>query len=173
VCEEVAVVANDPDDLQRLQEFGLRTIADNFPGQGPLAGLEAGIRAFPDLQPEEAVCLVGCDLPFLRPEVLRDLAEELADNPLLQAAIPVGTTGEDAGRLHPVCAVYRAEVREAATAALQRGDNAMRHFLAGLRMREVPDRRWEHVVPSPFINMNTPAEYEWVCTLWKEGHGSS
>jgi molybdenum cofactor guanylyltransferase len=174
VCEEVVVVANDPDDVQRLHELGLRTVSDNFPGQGPLAGLEAGLRAFVGLRPEEAVCLVGCDLPFLRAEVLQDLAAELAEDPLLQASVPVSTTGEDAGRWHPVCAVYRAEVAEIATALLQRGENAMRHFLARLRMQEVPVERWEQFVPLPFINMNTPADYERVCTLWKkEGLESS
>ena len=161
ISNEVIIVANDPEDITRCTAYGLPTIPDLYPGQGPLAGLHAGLQ---DLAPDESAVLVGCDLPFARSELFRDLLDELQSDPQLDAVVP-----EDAdGRLYPVCAAYRARVRDTAEACLQRDANAMRHFLGMLHVRYLPTERWSHLTPSPFFNMNTPGDYELACTLWKK-----
>lgn len=164
ICDDVVVVANDSDDEARLRESGLRTVRDVYAGQGPLAGLHAGLAdGFPRLDDEEIVCLVGCDLPFLRGEVLQDLERELLRDPDLQAAVP-----RQQGKIHPVCAVYRADVQEIAAAHLQKGENRMRHFLEAVRTREVEEESWERFTPAPFANLNTPDDYREACILWKK-----
>lgn len=164
VCEDVVVVANDPDDERRLRESGLRTVRDVYAGQGPLAGLHAGLSAgFPALREEEAVCLVGCDLPFLRGEVLQDLERELMLDAKVQAAVP-----RLSDKIHPVCAVYRADVREIAAALLQNEENRMRRFLEAVRTKYVEADEWERYAPSPFANVNTPDDYREACILWKK-----
>jgi molybdopterin-guanine dinucleotide biosynthesis protein A len=161
VCDDIVIVVNDTDDAARLQELGLRTVRDVYAGQGPLAGLQAGLECgFPSLPGEEPVCLVGCDLPFLRSEVLRDLEAALTVDSSWQAAV-----SRHGGTVHPVCAVYRAEVREVAGELLQAGENRMRSFLERLRTRYVEASRWER---EAFANLNTPEDYERACILWKK-----
>ncbi|KEO81558.1 molybdenum cofactor guanylyltransferase [Tumebacillus flagellatus] len=161
VCQEVIAVTNDPVDARRMRDFGLASIRDVYPGQGPLAGLHAGLQG---MEPERAAVLLSCDLPFLRAEVLRDLLAELEGDPELDAVVPC--EGGD-GHLFPVCAVYRARVREVAAAQLAQGENAMRRFLAKLNVLYIPTERWAGGAPDPFLNMNTPEEYERACILWK------
>jgi len=164
ISKEMLIVANDPADLARCASYGLATTEDMFPGQGPLAGLHCGLQG---LEPDAIAILVGCDLPFARAELFRDLSRELQSDLALDAAVPQ----DQDGRLYPVCAAYRARVRDTAEAFLQRDDNALRHFLGMLRVRYLPTERWSHLQPSPFFNMNTPDDYELACTLWrKEGN---
>jgi molybdopterin-guanine dinucleotide biosynthesis protein A len=160
VCKDVVVLTNDPEDAERCRDFGLRTLRDLYPGQGPLAGLHAGLQG---LEPERVAVLIGCDLPFMRAEILRELAEQLLADPRLDAVVPY----EEGGHMYPVCAVYRARVREAAEACLARGENAMRRFLQRLHVQYIPTERWSRWTPDPFFNMNTPADYELACTLWE------
>jgi molybdopterin-guanine dinucleotide biosynthesis protein A len=161
ICEQVVVVTHEPKDLERLRELGQQAVPDRFPGQGPLAGLEAGLRQF---RADDVVCLVGCDLPFLRAEVLKDLEELLKSHPMVDAVVP-----QDGDQIYPVSAVYRGQVREVVASCLQEGRNRMRSFLEEIRVLYVPVERWRHVEPFPFFNMNTPADYERVQLLWKKG----
>ncbi|PWK09630.1 molybdopterin-guanine dinucleotide biosynthesis protein A [Tumebacillus permanentifrigoris] len=159
VCQDVVIVTNDHAEQLRYRDLGLRTTADLYPHQGPLAGLHAGLQG---LEPDAAAVLLGCDLPFLRADVLRDLLDALEENPELDAVVPC-----DGEHVYPVCAVYRARVREVAEVCLARGDNAMRRFLQKLRVHNIPTERWSALTPDPFFNMNTPEEYRIACTLWK------
>ncbi|MBL0389206.1 molybdenum cofactor guanylyltransferase [Tumebacillus sp. ITR2] len=166
VCQEVVAVTNDVQDQQRVQDLGLRAVRDFFPDQGPLAGLHAGLQG---LEEHQTAVLLGCDLPFLRRQVLQDLIHELERDPELDAVVPC--EGGD-GHLYPVCAVYRARVRQVAEEHLRRGENAMRRFLAEIRVLYIPTERWAACSPHPFFNMNTPEDYEEACILWKrEGFG--
>lgn len=74
---------------------GLPLVEDNYPGCGPLAGLEAGLAA----SPAELNFLVACDMPWLAAPLLEYLLQ-LA--PPYQAVIPL----DQAGRAEPLCAVY-------------------------------------------------------------------
>lgn len=162
VCSDVVVVVRQAADAERVMGLGVPVYVDEYEGQGPLAGLHAGLRGIPE---DGAVCLVGCDLPFLQGSVLADLHGQLMRDPQLQAVVP-----EDAdGRLYPVCAVYRGDVRQTAASSLDRQENAMRRFLARIHAAYVPTERWQHLTPSPFLNMNTPEDYLEARGLHKKG----
>lgn len=161
VCSDVVVVVREESQGERVRPLGVRVVIDEYIGQGPLAGLHAGLQG---VAPDQAVCLVGCDLPFMQRIVLGDLHQELVADPHLQAVVPQ----DDEGRLYPVCAVYRGNVRELAADCLKRGENAMRPFLTRLVTKYIPIGKWQHLTPSPFLNMNTPADYELACRLHKE-----
>jgi molybdopterin-guanine dinucleotide biosynthesis protein A len=160
VCQDVVVVANDEEDLQRLVSLNVRAVRDEYAGQGPLAGLHAGLKGLPI---DEKACLVACDLPFLQAEVLFDLAGIMDGSNGVQAVVP-----KEGERLFPVCAVYHGQVREIASSCLENGENAMRRFLARLQVEYVPIERYEALGPSPFLNMNTPEDYQLARNLWKK-----
>lgn len=101
---------------------GTRTVGDDRPGQGPLAGMEAGLSAarFP------LVFVAAGDMPFLNTDLVEHLVEILDDGRTL-AAVPV-----DGRRTHPLCAAYSREVLPYLRSALDGGVRAAREFLQGL-----------------------------------------
>jgi len=159
-CRQVVVVTSGSRPYPGL---AVPVVVDRWPGRGPLAGIEAGLRACPT--PYAAV--VACDLPFLRPRLLCGLAEAARG---VQAAVPV------TDRPHPLCAVYRRDAAGVADEVLQAGGGSVRDLLGRLRVRYVPEdvlRRWDPELAS-LVNVNTPEEYaQALARLGREGPGPS
>ncbi len=64
VCAETLIEAND---RSRYADLGARVVPDIFPGVGVLGGLHAGLAA----AQHDLILAVGCDMPFLNPDLLR------------------------------------------------------------------------------------------------------
>ena len=64
VCAEVLIVAGDARPYTALK---VPVIEDRFPGVGVLGGLHAGLEA----ASHNLTLVVGCDMPFLNPDLLR------------------------------------------------------------------------------------------------------
>lgn len=129
VVDEVVVVARDEEQQARLRDLvpGAKLACDSVQGFGPVAGLAAGMV---EAKGERALA-VGCDLPFLNPEVL-DLLFDLADG--YDAAIPTG----EGGLVEPLHAVYRADsMAHACEKALEAGQRRIRAPLEELWVKNV------------------------------------
>ena len=115
-CEEVILAGRG------AAPPGVLAIDDSRPGQGPLAGMEAGLAAarFP------LVFVAAGDMPFLSAGLVDHLLGIVLDREAL-AAVP-----EDGGRTHPLCAAYSREVLPRLRSALDGGVRAARGFLDGL-----------------------------------------
>lgn len=115
-CEEVILAGGG------TAPPGVRTIGDDRPGQGPLAGMEAGLAAarFP------LVFVAAGDMPFLGADLVDHLLGVIQDRGSL-AAVP-----DDGGRTHPLCAAYSREVLPGLRTALDGGVRSAREFLNGL-----------------------------------------
>lgn len=115
-CGEVILVGRD------AAPPGVRAVGDDRPGQGPLAGMEAGLAAarFP------LVFVAAGDMPFLSAELVAHLLGVLRDRGAI-AAVP-----DDGGRTHPLCAAYSRGVLPSLRSALDGGVRAARVFLRGL-----------------------------------------
>lgn len=115
-CDEVILAGGDS------APPGVRAVADDRPGEGPLAGMEAGLAAarFP------LVFVAAADMPFLRAELVDHLLGVLQDRRAL-AVVP-----EVEGRAHPLCAAYSREILPRLGAALDDGVRAAREFVRGL-----------------------------------------
>jgi len=101
---------------------GVRAVGDARPGQGPLAGMEAGLAA----ARHPLVFVAAGDMPFLRPELVDHLLGVLQERGS-PAAVP-----DDGRRTHPLCAAYSREVLPRLRSALDGGVRAAREFLRGL-----------------------------------------
>ena len=99
-------------------------------GEGPLAGLAAGLGAVQALQPKGRVAVSACDCPFADSRLYRFLAE-LDDGS--EAIVPVYE-----GRLHPLSAVWRARAADGCRRALGQGERRVRAALEELAPRLVP-----------------------------------
>jgi len=143
---QVLVATNRP---ARFGGLGVETVADAFPGCGPLAGIHAAaaVSRFPH------VFVAACDMPALDADVIRFLVGRVG--PEFDAIVPCWD--EDVEPLH---AVYAVRCVPAMEASLRAGRYAMRDFLARLRVdwvREAELRGLRGAARS-LTNVNTPEE---------------
>ena len=142
----VVVVASDA-ELPPLPA-GVRVAADAHPGQGPLEGLAAGLRA---LSGEAAAAYAtGADVPFLDPRLISRIAGALGD---ADAAVAVGE-----GRNHYLAAVYRLSLLPLVEELLRSGERRL-----GALAERAAARRVEVSGPAELAslrNLNTPADLD-------------
>lgn len=110
------LVANAPEAAEWTP--GLRVIRDLAPGAGPLAGIQAALHAADD-----AVLVVAWDMPFVTPELLREIAARGES----VAAIVVPEAAP--GRPEPACAYYPLACRDALDAFLAGGERKPSRFI--------------------------------------------
>jgi molybdopterin-guanine dinucleotide biosynthesis protein A len=126
--------------------LGLPVIPDQFPGAGPLAGIEAALRC----TTADRNLIVACDMPSLDPSILASLFAAEGD-----CAVP---EYED-GRLEPLCAVYHRRFHAAVLEALQSGVRAVNDVLRGEQSKaHVAVRLVRVSSPAAFANLNTPED---------------
>lgn len=149
VSAEVLVVSNRPEPYR---ELGFRVIPDppGWEGEGPLAGLCAGLQA----AATESCLLVACDMPFASPCLARALLEELERG--WEAALP-----SPGGREHPLFAAYRRSLAPRVAEALRAGVRRPADFLAGLPVRRLGEAEISRCGPPEQLlaNVNRPEEY--------------
>jgi molybdopterin-guanine dinucleotide biosynthesis protein A len=156
VCAEVLIVAGDARPYAGL---GVPVVEDRFQSVGVLGGLHAGLGA----AAHDLTLAVGCDMPFLNPDLLRAFAAwaEGFDVVLLRQ-------GEQVEPLH---GAYRRTCLPAIETAIRAKRRRIISFFPHVRVRYVtPD----DVMPfdpalHSFRNVNTPQEWEAARAAWSRG----
>jgi molybdopterin-guanine dinucleotide biosynthesis protein A len=153
VCREVLIVSGDVEPYRGL---GAPVVADRFPDVGVLGGLHAGLEA----ASYGLTLAVGCDMPFLNPDLLRAFADwaEGFDVALLRC-------GEQVEPLH---AAYRRTCLPAIEAAIRAGKRRIISFFPHVRVRYVTLGEVAAVDPhlDSLRNVNTPEEWEAARVDW-------
>ncbi|MGV3720005.1 MAG: molybdenum cofactor guanylyltransferase [Actinomycetota bacterium] len=157
VFPEVVVVAAPE---QELPPVPVRIVADKRPGEGPLAGLEVGLREVT----RPLAFVSSCDAPFLSPAAALQLAQ-LCEG--YDAVVPRWQ-----GRLQPLHAVYRASLRPLVSRQLTEARRRMTDFIDQIAARIVDEDTLQEADPSgrTFLNMNSPEDYRHAQRLWRELH---
>jgi molybdopterin-guanine dinucleotide biosynthesis protein A len=157
----VVVVAAAEQDLPPLPG-GVRVVRDEERGRGPLQGMAAGLDALAEKGQRtedagfdiQAAFISSCDVPFLRPALVRRMLALLGDH-----AVCVPRVGE---RHHPLAAVYRMEVLPVIRALL--AENRLRPFylFEKVTTRVVEAEELADVDPAfaSLRNLNTPEDYD-------------
>jgi molybdopterin-guanine dinucleotide biosynthesis protein A len=142
---QVIVATNRP---ERFRELDVETVADHFPGGGPLAGLHAALLA--SRHPHAFVA--ACDMPGLDADVIRFLVARIG------AADAIVPRWE--GDVEPLHAVYAARCLPTIERSLRAGRHAMRELLAALSVDFVSeaDLRGMRGAAASLTNVNTPEE---------------
>jgi molybdenum cofactor guanylyltransferase len=106
-CQYSLVVSRRAD---RVPELDVSVVEDRYPIRGPLTGLHAGLKA----APTDLCVVVACDLPLVRPELLRYLAWAIGPAhgavPYVSELAPPRLGDRPSARgagLQPLCAAYR------------------------------------------------------------------
>jgi molybdopterin-guanine dinucleotide biosynthesis protein A len=139
----VAVSANG--DPARFARFGCAVLDDGaYAGQGPLAGVLAGLRWAGALGLDALLTLPG-DTPFAP----SGLARSLAPAPAWAASL---------GRVHPLAALWPVAAEPALAAWMARpGPRGVRAFGESIGMRAVD---FPSGAGDPFANVNTPGDLD-------------
>jgi molybdopterin-guanine dinucleotide biosynthesis protein A len=139
LCEDVVVVLA-PGDAREGLPPGVRTTNDPEEGEGPLAGLHAGLLAAPHA---DVALVVGGDMPDLQPAVARELLRVL-DEAAVDAAVLI-----DAGRARPLpCALRVPPATHVVHALLHAGHRRLRDAIDGLRMAAIDEATWTALDPA-------------------------
>ncbi len=141
---------------QALHDMAARltcsTVGDAFPGQGPLAGIHAALAS---AHAGQVNFILAVDIPFVTAALLQFVLSRAKESGAL-ATLP-----HAAGRIHPLCAVYRREFAAAAQQALAEGNNKIEAALHGQTVEIIGEaelvRRGFHA--AMLANLNTPEEF--------------
>jgi molybdopterin-guanine dinucleotide biosynthesis protein A len=154
VVSAPTVVVGTPEKYQGL---GLRAIADDWPGCGPLGGIATALRA----SEADWNLVVACDLPYLKREWLEFLLQRARDS-AEEAVVPMNLTAENKRGAEPLCAVYHTGCEPMLRRALERGVRKVTDGLAELRVEVIEPKEWKGFDSDGllFKNVNTPADYE-------------
>lgn len=153
VADELIVVDSErsPVPPELLAGLQARVVRDAWPDAGPLAGIEAGLRA----STAPMAIVVGADAPRLEPRLLRLLADELTAASSADAV----AIGSEHGA-EPLLAAYRPEAAAVARMLLEAGERRMRALLDALSVRVVDASVWRAVDPEgrSLHNLNLPSD---------------
>jgi molybdopterin-guanine dinucleotide biosynthesis protein A len=149
-----AVVVGTPEKYRGL---GLRAIADDWPGCGPLGGIATALRA----SQADWNLVVACDLPYLTRAWLEFLLQRARDSEA-EAVVPMNLAPANKRGAEPLCAVYHKGCEPAMRRALERGVRKVTDGLAELRVEVIEPAKWKGFDSDGllFKNVNTPADYE-------------
>lgn len=157
VAADVTIIAPESRTYSR---FGVPVVSEVAPGQGPLGGLEMALsRAAHD-----QCIVVGCDLPFLNPDLLRWLAQldfsEDALVPMVTGPEPERSTGSTP-RPQVLHAIYRRSCLEPVRQLRSSGERRFGRLLDLIAVRYVHEDEIRRIDPGlrSFVNLNS--EEEW------------
>jgi molybdopterin-guanine dinucleotide biosynthesis protein A len=113
---------------QSLPEGPYVRVDDEISDAGPLAGLAAGLTAIATQAPRARVAVAACDYPFTDPALFLALASQGAEEVVLPRW---------GGHLHPLQAVWSAQLGHACARALHRGQRRLDAVIQAIPARIV------------------------------------
>jgi len=149
------------DRAERFRGLDVETVADRFPGGGPLAGLHAALLA----SRHPHVFVAACDMPRLDAGVIRFLLRRIG---AADAIVPCW-----GGDVEPLHAVYARACAPEMEACLRAGRLAVRDFLLRVRVDYVSEEELGRVrgAADSLTNVNTPEELAAVGGRFEESPG--
>lgn len=142
-CDEVVVVIAPRAPVPELPaEPSIRVVRDAVEGEGPLAGVSAGLAEVRT----EVSAVVGGDMPGLSRAVLNAMVQAVAGG---GAAGPVEAVAlRDTGSLRPLPLALRTRpAREATGALLSQGERSLLSLLSALRTSVLEEEQWVPLDP--------------------------
>ena len=154
---------------ERYAGFGLKNVADGWPGEGPLGGIltaliatrdanAQGARAErPSQEPERQWNIVlGCDMPFLTREWLTYLTERASASDA-EVIAPRSAKG-----LEPLSACWRTSAVSKLQSVFNEGVRKVSRAMNSLKMETIDETDWKRFDSAGrlFWNMNTLVDYE-------------
>ncbi len=142
VCPEIVIVSNDK---KLFQDLNARVVEDLIKGKGPLGGIFTGLCY------SASWCnfVLGCDMPFPQPGLIRLLLERCDDNDVVIPHV--------AREVEPLFAVYSKSCLPVILSHIRKNDLKIRNILGELRVERVEESEISAADPKglSFFNINT------------------
>lgn len=141
---ETLLVGRDPDGMPG----GMRFVEDLRPERSPLVGIHSGLLA----ATAETCLVIGCDMPFVKPDLVRELLRRSGRS---EVVVPVVE-----GFYEPLLAVYQRSCAPAIERALDEGRFKVTSFYREVTVREMTENAVRRIDPdlASFTNLNTPKQ---------------
>lgn len=145
--KEVILVTNTPEEYVDLR---IKIVTDVFPEKGSLGGIYTGLF----YASYDYSFIASCDMPFLKRELIEFIISLKEGYDVVVPKLPDG--------YEPLHAVYSKRCLKPVKAMIDKGDLRIIEFYPDVKVKEVSEEELEPFIskPSPFININTPGEYE-------------
>ncbi|MCD6589014.1 MAG: molybdenum cofactor guanylyltransferase [Candidatus Fermentibacteraceae bacterium] len=140
-----------------LTRTDARVVEDVRMKRTPLVGILSGVLA----AETPRVFVIGCDMPFVRKQLIRRLVIETDSD----VVVPVVR-----GYHEPLCAVYSSSAAENIQRYLDAGGSKVTGFYSSVTVTEISEQEVRKADPflESFINLNTPRDYEKWSSVWAE-----
>lgn len=157
VAAEVVLVRAPGQDLPTvIAPCPVTTVEDSVAGEGPLFGMATGLASAPG-----ALCLlVGVDMPFLQPSLLRLLVTRLRSGQAESGGRWVVPISDQ--RPQPLCSAMARDALPILRAHLDAGDRAPMAIATDLGLVRLDEAVWRTVDPRglSFVDVDTPEALE-------------
>jgi molybdenum cofactor guanylyltransferase len=142
------IVTNQPRDY--LDE-GITLVTDLVELRSSLTGIYTGLF----YSPRPHAFITGCDMPFLKRELLELILKNLEDR--WDVVVPVTSEG-----FQPLAAIYSRRCLEPIAAQLAEGKLKVTQFFPEVKIKKIPESSVREVDPEleSFFNINTPADLD-------------
>ena len=146
--DPIIIVTNQPRDY--LDEAVI-LVTDLVDIRSSLTGIYSGLF----YSPRPHAFITGCDMPFLKPELLELILKNLEDR--WDVVVPVTKEG-----YQPLSAIYSRRCLEPMANQLAEGKLKVSHFFSKVRIKKVPETSLRQVDPElkSFFNINTPEDLD-------------
>ncbi len=147
VSKDIIVSLNDGERHEELKQAlpgGVRVVYDERPGQGPLMGIYAGLKA----SETDVNLVIACDIPEIDPGFITEMRSYTGDHDVVVSV-------DNEGRTNALLAMYRRSVIPLIKKQLDEGRRKIVLFYPQCRVKYVPmrDGAW-------YKNINTMDDYQ-------------
>ena len=127
---------------------GIKTVADLYPGKGPLVGIYSGLIA----SSSSWAIVVGCDMPFLSVGLL-DYMSQISST--FDVVVP-----QTRAKVEPLCAMYSKNCLASIHGLLEHDELRLSELLNMVKVRYIEEAEINRFDPEhlSFFNINTQAD---------------
>jgi len=159
ISTEIIIATAHSETIPCSSAARIKTVADIYPGKGPLVGIYSGLIA----SSSSRALVVGCDTPFLSVGLLEYMTQILAE---FDVALPrIGKM------IEPLCAVYSKNCLAPIQRLLEQDERQIRKLFTMVKVKYVEEDEINRFDPEhlSFFNVNSQDDLERARKLVAEG----
>lgn len=152
ITDELLLITNNPDEYAHLDIVMHNDIIQNV---GTLGGIHSGLTH----ASHDTIICVGCDSPFLKPNLLNYLVSKLENH---DAVMPSSEKTDNTNKiLQTLCAVYSKRCIAIIEEMLKQCELRVHALQDRANVLDIPTETWKLFDPDgvSFFNVNTPEDY--------------
>ena len=147
---EIIIVTAHGEAIPCSSAVRIKTVADIYPGKGPLVGIYSGLRA----SSSPRAIAVGCDTPFLSVSLLEYMTQICSTFDVVVPRIK--------NKLEPLCAVYSKNCLVPIQGLLEQDELRIRKLFSMVKVKYVEEDEINRFDPKhlSFFNINSQADLD-------------